>query len=272
MYIIVRRYIMSSKERPIGVFDSGVGGTSVLATLKKVMPNENYLYFGDSKNAPYGGKTKSEVRELTFKVGNFLLEKQIKALVIACNTATSAAVNELREMYDIPIIGIEPALKPATEVEEKRKIFVLATELTLREEKFQDLLSHYTDEPINLKPCPGLVELIETSNDNKDAVMNYLKDLFKGDMIVDKSILVLGCTHYPFVRMELKELYGDMVSLVDGNLGTAKETRRILTEKKLINTSHKAGIVEFIDSAGEKEEFYQEMYKKYLGIIDLDVN
>ena len=148
----------------IGFFDSGIGGLSVLKEALKILPNENYIYYGDTENAPYGTKTKEEVKDLTFRAVEFLDKHKIKALVVACNTATSAAVRELREKYSFPIIGMEPAIKPAVENNQKKgkRVLTLATPLTLKEEKFQSLISKFDVEHIvDMLPAPKLVEFAE---------------------------------------------------------------------------------------------------------------
>ena len=151
------------QECPIGVFDSGVGGISVLRELVAQMPNENYIFFGDSKNAPYGTKTLEEVQQLTCADAEYLLSRGVKALVVACNTATSAAIRILREKYaDMPVIGIEPALKPAVRAGGHPRVLVMATPMTLREEKFHALMQRFeSDAEILRLPCPGLVEYVE---------------------------------------------------------------------------------------------------------------
>ncbi len=168
---------MDITKMPIGFFDSGVGGLSVLREAIKVLPNEDFIYFGDSKNAPYGTKTVDEVKKLTFNAVEFLLKHNVKAVVIACNTATSAAIEDLRNSYkNIPIIGIEPALKPAVELNRKGKIVVMATPMTLAEKKFNDLMAKYKDasEMVSL-PCPGLVEYVEKGIVKGRELNNYLQ-------------------------------------------------------------------------------------------------
>ena len=169
---------MDIKNNPIGFFDSGVGGLSVMRESIAIMPNENYIYFGDSKNAPYGTKSLEEVRKLTFDAVEFLLMKNVKAIVIACNTATSAAIEDLRNKYtDIPIIGIEPAIKPAISLNKEGNIIVMATPMTLRENKFKELMNKLDDKG-NLVPlpCAGLVEYIEQGILEGDDLESYLKE------------------------------------------------------------------------------------------------
>ena len=157
---------MDISQAPVGVFDSGVGGISVLRELVKLMPNENYIYYGDSKNAPYGPKTVEEVRRLTVEHIDFLVERGAKAIVVACNTATSAAIDLLREKYpDMPVVGIEPALKPAVLSKQNARVLVMATPMTIREEKFHHLMQEYEAQAeIYPLACPGLPEFVEAGD------------------------------------------------------------------------------------------------------------
>ncbi|MBS6600495.1 MAG: glutamate racemase [Clostridium sp.] len=241
---------MDNKSMPIGFFDSGVGGLSVLKEAIKLMPNENYIYFGDSKNAPYGVKNVDDVKELTYNAFNLLREKGAKAVVVACNTATSAAVADLRKDYkDIPIVGIEPALKPAVELNRDGAIVIMATPMTLREKKFGNLMNKYNGgKEIIPMPCAGLVEFIESGDLDGDDLKDYLKDKFsefKGQKI---GSVVLGCTHYPFVRKAIQETIGNNIPVIDGGLGTCKELRRRLANQNLINDSTKKGNIEIYNS------------------------
>lgn len=222
---------MDNKNRPIGFFDSGVGGLSVMKEAIQVMPNENYIYFGDSKNAPYGVKSVEEVRDLTFKAVEFLLNKGVKGIAIACNTATSAAVADLRKIYpDLPLVGIEPALKPAVELNKDGNILIMATSMTLKEEKFNRLMNRYKDRASIIPvPCPGLVEFIEAGKLDGKEVEEYLFEkvnTYNGGKIAS---IVLGCTHYPFIKDTLVKIIGKDITIIDGGLGTAKELRRRLS-------------------------------------------
>lgn len=246
---------MENKNRPIGFFDSGVGGLSVLKEAIKVMPNEDYIYFGDSKNAPYGIKSVEEVRQLTFKAVEFLLSKGVKGIAIACNTATSAAVADLRKMYpDLPLVGIEPALKPAVSLNKEGDILIMATSMTLKEEKFKRLMEGYKDRASIIPvPCPGLMEFIESGNIEGEEVEGYLSDkinTYKKDKIAS---IVLGCTHYPFIKEALVNIVGEDIEIIDGGLGTAKELRRRLNEKNLLTDSNNEGNIEIINSSNKDE-------------------
>ncbi|WP_066889513.1 glutamate racemase [Clostridium nigeriense] len=246
---------MDNKNMPIGFFDSGVGGLSVLKEALKIMPNEDYIYFGDSKNAPYGMKSAKEVRDLTFKAVEILLDKGVKGVAIACNTATSAAVSELRKVYpDLPLVGIEPALKPAVELNNEGDILIMATAMTLKEEKFKRLMERYKERASIIPvPCPGLMEFIEEGKFQGEEIENYLLEkinTYKKDKI---AAIVLGCTHYPFIKETLINIVGKDVDIIDGGLGTAKELKRRLNDKRLLTDSVNKGKVEIINSSNKKE-------------------
>ena len=226
---------MSTNQDYIGVFDSGVGGISVLRHLVKLMPAERFLYFGDSANAPYGTRSREAVRELSFAAAQRLMARGIKALVVACNTATSAAINELRAAYpELIIIGIEPALKVAADQFPGGGIGVMATPMTLREEKFASLMARYGETCRVYKlPAPGLVELVELGRADSPETAALLRQLLAP--CADKlDAVVLGCTHYPFAAGAIARVLGDKVAILDGGEGTARETKRRLAEAGLL--------------------------------------
>ena len=218
----------------IAIFDSGVGGLSVLRELLKIMPNERYLYFGDSANAPYGSRPTQEVRALTLAAAEKLVARGIKALVIACNTATSAAIADLRARYpQLIVVGIEPALKLAVDTFPQGNIGIMATQVTLREKKFQALSQRVAQNcRLFSIPAPGLVELVESGKADSpemDALMEKLLSPYRGKL----SALVLGCTHYPFAQAAIaKALPG--TALFQGGQGTALQTRRRLEQAGLL--------------------------------------
>ena len=220
----------------IAVFDSGVGGISVLRHLLRYLPGERFLYFGDSANAPYGSRSTEEVRQLTLAAAEFLTrEYPIKALVIACNTATAAAVQQLRERYpQLIVIGIEPALKVAADHFPGGRIGVMATEVTLREEKFDTLLHRFDTECTIAKiPAPGLVQKIEAGKADCPETEALLRQIL-ADHIGALDALVLGCTHYPFAAKAISRILGPEVTLLDGGDGTARETKRRLEAANLL--------------------------------------
>ena len=244
---------MDIKNSPIGFFDSGVGGLSVLREAISIMPNENYIYFGDSKNAPYGTKELDEVRRLTFNAADFLRKKNVKAIVVACNTATSAAIEELRNKYiDIPIIGIEPALKPAVKLNRKGSIIIMATPMTLREKKFKQLMLKYDDGcDIVPMPCPRLVEFVESGILEGEELEEYLRSKLKDYIEKDIAAIVLGCTHYPFIKETLAKVVGKEIPLIGGGLGTSHELQRKLKEKGTLTESEIRGNIEIYNSTND---------------------
>ena len=253
-------------NNPIAVFDSGVGGISVLRELIRIMPNENYIYFGDSRNAPYGIKKKEEVRELTINCAQKLFEQGAKGLVVACNTATSAAVRVLREMYpDIPIVGIEPALKPAVLCMPHPRVLVMATPMTIREEKFKHLMEQYEEQAeIIPLPCPGLMDFIERGDLKGEDLHKYLEDLLYSYSNNQVDAAVLGCTHYPFARLQIQQVLGDKVKTFDGGEGTAREMKRRLAEKDLLSMRQEKGDILFENSLTDDKKI--ELCKYLLNI------
>ena len=250
----------------VGVFDSGVGGISVLRELAKTLPREDFIYFGDSANAPYGEKTSDQVMRLSRRIVDSLLDDGAKAIVIACNTATSAAAAELRAEYaHVPIIGVEPALKPATLEPDIKRILVMATPITLRLDKYQQLAEKWGGgHEIIPGPCPGLAARIEQGNLDAPDVVALLEELvgrYRGRI----DAVVLGCTHYPFVKRQIAEVLGN-VPLFDGAQGTARQLERKLAERGLLSKSPEQGLVEFASSMpGEDEiELYRSLFEMQL--------
>lgn len=223
----------NEKLLPIGFFDSGIGGISVLKEARKYMPNESFLYFGDNANAPYGTKSIREIRRLTKKAAHLLVKKGIKILVVACNTATSASINDLRKELTIPVIGMEPALKPAINYRDHGKIIVMATPATLKQEKFMKLMNIYGElNKIVPLPCPGLVEIIEKGITNGSQIDQYFEDILK-PWEVDTDVVVLGCTHYVFIKESISAFFKNKIKVVDGNHGTVMQLMRILDSANL---------------------------------------
>lgn len=229
------------KNQPIGFMDSGLGGLSVLKEAMKIMPYEDFIYFGDSKNAPYGTKSQEEIRELTFKVVEYLLDRGIKGLAVACNTATSAAVRILRqELPELPIVGIEPAVKPAVEKSQGGRVLVLATPMTIAQEKYQALINKYREQANIISiPCAGLMEFVEKGILKGRELESYFKEKIGPFIEKDTETMVLGCTHYPFLKEELnnylKENFSNLdIELVDGSYGTSMELKRRLKVKGLL--------------------------------------
>lgn len=226
---------LNTKHDYIAVFDSGVGGISVLRHLRQELPGERFLYFGDSANAPYGTRPTSEIRDLTLTAAQKLVARGIKALVVACNTATAAAIEDLRRQYpELIVIGIEPALKIASDRFPGGTVGVMATPATLRETKFARLMARCADHCRVVKlPAAGLVELVESGKGNSPEAEELLRPLlvpYHGKL----DAVVLGCTHYPFANETISHLLGPDTQLLDGGPGTARETKRRLAAAGLL--------------------------------------
>ena len=249
---------------PIGVFDSGVGGLSLLRELQRLLPNEDFIYYGDRANAPYGAKTHKEILDISKGIVDELLSRGAKAIVVACNTATAVAIEPLRAAYPhLPIIGIEPAVKPARMAGCKR-VLVLATPVTVSESRFAALLSANSEggcEFIGV-PCHKLAYLIE-NNKTPEEIEEYISSVFAPYREEGFDGIVLGCTHYPLAKKEIKRAAGDEVNVFDGSVGTAKRTKALLEELSLNSLARKIGSVEFISSDGSDhlERFYKKISK-----------
>ena len=229
------------QNQPIGVFDSGLGGISVLREIVALLPNEDYIYYGDSLHAPYGTRSTEEIERLTTVVFEKLLAQHVKAIVIACNTASSAAGEDLRRKYPgLPIIAIEPALKPAVLRNPGGTIAVMATEATLREKKFARLMQSYANQARIFKlPCPGLPEFVERGELHSERLKAFLQKNFSSLGVKYFDGVVLGCTHYPFVRPMIQEVVGVKTKIFDGAPGTARQLKRQLKVRGLL----RAGVI-----------------------------
>ncbi|MBR3553883.1 MAG: glutamate racemase [Clostridia bacterium] len=241
---------MNNPSSPIGVFDSGMGGISVLQQLLRVLPHEDMLYFGDGANAPYGTKPTAVIRDLTERAAEHLLARGAKAIVLACNTATSAAAAALRERYpDLPVIGLEPALKPAALSAAYPTVVVMATPLTLKEEKFAALTRRFADKcRIIALPAPGLVPLVEAGRMGTDDARTYIEALFAPYRDEGIDCVVLGCTHFPFMKRDLRAVLGHTVRFYDGAEGAARQTRVLLDRAGLLNPKETPGTICFENS------------------------
>lgn len=227
----------SEIKKPIGLFDSGIGGTSIWKEIHQLLPNEHTIYLADSKNAPYGQKTAEEIIELSIKNTEYLLNKNCKLIVVACNTATTNAITYLRAHYKIPFIGIEPAIKPASLNTETNIIGILATKGTLNSSLFAS-----TSTIINSKVKiveqigEGLVELIEEGKLVSIEMTHLLERNVQSLKEYNIDYLVLGCTHYPYLIPQIKSIIGDKVTIIDSGEAVARQTKKILESKGLLNT------------------------------------
>ena len=218
------------KNNPIGLFDSGIGGTSIWKEIHALMPGEDTIYLADSKNAPYGEKSKEEIIDLSFKNTEFLLENNCKIIVVACNTATTNAIKELRSKYDVPFIGIEPAIKPAANNSQTQRIGVLATKGTLSSELFSKAVETFQNTKIVEQIGHGLVQLIEDGQMHSEK-MKQLLQMYLNPMIeADIDYLVLGCSHYPYLIPEIKKILPEHIKIIDSGEAVAKQTQNVLRE------------------------------------------
>lgn len=244
---------MRKNELPIGIYDSGAGGVSVLAQAMKCLPCEDFLYYGDSANAPYGTKSEEEIKNLSLACGDFLYQRGVKMIVIACNTATSITVQAMREKYNIPIISIEPAVKPAVEKYPEGKIAVLATPATLKQKRYWYLLEKLgaQDKVVNIE-CEGLAELVEQGNLDDPHIKAYLYEKFLPHRGRAFGGVVVGCTHYSFVSDKIRDvaqkICGGPCDVFDGMFGTARHIADVLRGENLLNDSLEKGGVKFFSS------------------------
>lgn len=232
----------------IGILDSGVGGISVLLKAVQLLPHENFIYFGDNKNAPYGPRSAEEIRRLSAQAVDILLQRQVKALVIACNTMTAAYASILRSEVDIPVIGMEPALKPASFARSEGSVLALATRATLSMEKFSRLMERYGEGVIPMEGV-GLVELVEAGKAESPEAQAQLGKLFAPYLNQRIDAIVLGCTHYPFLRRQIA-LFFPGIPIFDGREGTVRQLQRRLSEIQSLTRQMRPGTVEFLSSGG----------------------
>jgi glutamate racemase len=220
-----------TNNNPIGLFDSGIGGTSIWKEIHHLLPNENSIYLADSKNAPYGQKSKDEIIHLSEKNTEFLLNKNAKIIVVACNTATTNAIKELRNKYDVPFIGIEPAIKPAATNSQTQKIGILATKGTLNSELFYKNVEKFQDIEIIEQIGFGLVELIEDGKINSPEIKKLLQSYLQPMVEQNIDYLVLGCSHYPYLIPLIKKIIPNHIKIIDSGEAVARQTKAILNEK-----------------------------------------
>lgn len=252
----------------IGFFDSGVGGITVLYDALRMLPKEDYVYYADTTNVPYGPKPKEEVKKYIFNAIDFIVKQGVDAIVIACNTATSIAIEELRGKYSIPIIGMEPAVKPAVEKYKNvdRRVLITATALTIGEEKLHNLIEKLDGEDIvDLLPLPGLVRFAEKAEFSEEKVLPYLQEeLSRYDLKMYQTI-VLGCTHFSFYKDMFKKILPEYTDIIDGNIGTIKNLKRTLEKMGSLNEGN--GDIIFYNSGIKVEDEaklgeYRRLFKR----------
>lgn len=238
------------QSQPIGIFDSGVGGTSIFKEIHQLLPNESIIYLADSFNAPYGDKSSEEIKSLSQKNTGFLISMNCKLIVVACNTATTNAISYLRSQFEMPFIGIEPAIKPAALQTTTGSIGILATKGTLASDLFHKTTNLYSN---NIKVFEqtgtGIVELIESGKLYSEDMRNLLKTYLQPMILANIDHLVLGCTHYPYLIPLLKELLPDHVKIIDSGEAVAKQTKNILIQNQLLNLTNDQPNIKFFTNA-----------------------
>lgn len=250
---------------PIGIFDSGIGGTSIWKEVVSLLPYENTLYLADSKNAPYGAKSKEKIIALSIKNTEFLLEKNCKAIIVACNTATTNAIKILRDKYSVPFIGIEPAIKPAALKTKTNTIGILATKGTLNSELFEKTSGKISNQIKIIEQIgEGLVSLIEEGNLNSKATRTLLEKYINPMLKKDIDCLVLGCTHYPYLIPQIKKIVGTTINIIDSGAAVAKQTKTILQKNNLERLQKEKGIHEFFINTNK--DTLENILASYKGI------
>ncbi|WP_298610878.1 glutamate racemase [uncultured Thiothrix sp.] len=240
---------MSKDAQPIGVFDSGLGGISVLREIHRLLPQEELIYIADSGHAPYGSKSSAYITQRCLQLSEFLLEQGAKMLVVACNTATAHAIDRMREQLNVPVIGIEPAVKPAARMTQTGVIGVLATQQTVKSQRLQRLIEEYASGvKVVAQGCPGLVEHVErgdfASKELKALLTEYTQPLIEQG----SDVLVLGCTHYPFLASTLREMIGCDITLLETSNAVAQHVMRLLDKYDLKAHDTQQGSVSFYSS------------------------
>jgi glutamate racemase len=224
-----------TNNNPIGLFDSGIGGTSIWKEIHELLPNEDTIYLADSKNAPYGQKSKEEIIQLSIKNTEYLLSLNCKIIVVACNTATTNAIKELRRRYDVPFIGIEPAIKPAALNSKTQTIGILATQGTLNSELFHQTVEQFQNTKIIEQIGHGLVPLIENGEINSPEMNKLLHNYLEPMIDANIDYLVLGCSHYPYLIPQIKKILPKGIKIIDSGEAVARQTKNILIEKVGLN-------------------------------------
>lgn len=217
------------KQKTIGIFDSGIGGLTVLYEAMRRLPGERFLFDADTEHAPYGTKEEAQVSHYADAQVRFLLEEGAEGIVVACNTATAVAIEELRAKYRVPLVGMEPAVKPALQMAVGQRVLVLATPITVREKKLHHLLEKYDeDHRADSLAMPGLVDFAEREEFDSVAVKEYLKDRFAKLRPAEYGVVVLGCTHFGYFRPALRSFFAKETQIIDGNAGTIRQLARVM--------------------------------------------
>ncbi len=225
------------KDLPIGIFDSGVGGLSIAKCISQTLPNEQLIYVADSAHAPYGQLTVDQIQHRAKNITAWLVEQPVKAVVVACNTATVNAIDSLRQQFSLPIVGVEPAIKPAAQLSKNKKVAILVTQATANNQRFLQLIERYKQaSQVIVQACPGLVELIETGQTQSVACYQLLQKYLSPLMAQDVDTLVLGCTHYPFVRQQIKQITEQTMVIMETAQPVSDQLKRRLSAADMLST------------------------------------
>ncbi len=255
-------FIEQGDSCPVGVFDSGIGGLSVLQEIHALLPRENLIYVGDSAHAPYGDRSASHVRQRSLEIAEFLLDQGVKAIVIACNTATAEAASLLRNTLDVPVIGLEPAIKPAAQLSKSGIIGVLATQRTISSERLLGLTERYaSNKKVLAQACPGLVEQVEKGDLDSETTEALLRDYIEPLLQKGADALILGCTHYPFLLPVIRRITGDKIDILETGRPVARRLNSILQQNGLLNlvqhgTKDEKGMITFYNSSTDKHHHH----------------
>jgi glutamate racemase len=261
-----------NNNAPIGIFDSGVGGLSILHEIQALLPHEQLIYIADSANAPYGDKSTDFIQQRSFSLAKFLIAQGCKALVVACNTATTEAISLLRQQLSIPIIGVEPAIKPAATLSKNKIVGVLATHRTLQSQRVQQLIQHYAQGVTVLtQACSGLMEIVETSHTYTRTDLQLLKSYTQPLLDQHIDTLVLGCTHYPFLLKPIRDIAGKEIPILETGKPVALQLQRILKQEHHLTPYKGEGKVVFYSSLNtlQNKQTIQRLWQKKVNIKPL---
>lgn len=263
-----------NSSQPIAVFDSGIGGLSIAKCIKKELPNESLIYIADQAYSPYGNLTPAEIVKRVNVIADKLIQLNAKALVIACNTATVNAIDQLRERISIPVIGVEPAIKPAAEQSKLQKVGLLVTQSTAENPRFLTLVDRYKgNADVNIQPCPKLASTIEQGDTNSTKVTTLLTEYLTPLINAQVDTIVLGCTHYPFVAKQIQQICGDHIKLVETALPVTKELIRQLANKQLLAGSLSTPQYYFYSTAAtaHKQAIFEQLWLTPVELVNFDI-
>lgn len=260
-----------TNSSPVGIFDSGVGGLSIAKEIRRLLPYEDLLYYADSAYCPYGEKPPALIKQRVFTLCDFLLSKGAKLLVVACNTASIVSLDDIRQHYNVPVVGVEPAVKPAVAATKTGTIGVLATGVTLSGDRFSSLVRRFCSKTnVVTQPCPGLVELVESGQVNSTKAKRMLLTYLEPLLAQNADTIVLGCTHYPFLKPIIQQIAGPDVTIIDTGKAVARQTSRVLEQMDLSNTKFLPGKESFFTSGNPQivEPVIQLLWENPMLIVE----